>query len=63
MQAPSYSYNTEKEKIVLHCDMNNYFASVESVYNPELKKVPMAVCGDPVSRHGIVLAKNNIAKR
>ena len=43
--------------------MNNYFASVESVYNPELKKVPMAVCGDPVSRHGIVLAKNNIAKR
>ncbi|OGO87692.1 MAG: hypothetical protein A2Y15_06820 [Clostridiales bacterium GWF2_36_10] len=62
MSAYAYSYNLP-EKVVLHCDMNNYFASVESVNNPELKKVPLAVCGDPDSRHGIVLAKNNLAKR
>lgn len=48
--------------IMLHCDMNNYFASVECVYNPRLKSVPMAVCGDPKTRHGIILAKNYLAK-
>lgn len=57
------AYNSIPDKIVLHCDMNNYFASVESVYNPELKNKPLAVCGDPDSRHGIVLAKNNLAKQ
>lgn len=50
-------------KKILHCDLNNFFASVEEVNNPELKKVPMVVCGDPSKRHGIVLAKNNIAKK
>lgn len=56
-------YGNILERIVLHCDMNNYFASVESLYNPSLKKVPTAVCGDPDSRHGIVLAKNHLAKQ
>lgn len=42
---------------ILHCDLNNFFASVEQVRNPELKNVPMAVCGDPNKRHGIILAK------
>lgn len=50
-------------KKILHCDLNNFFASVEEVNNPELKNVPMAVCGDPSKRHGIVLAKNNLAKK
>ncbi len=49
-------------RTVLHSDLNNFYASVECVYNPELKKVPMAVCGDPEARHGIVLAKNQLAK-
>lgn len=49
-------------KTVLHCDMNNYFASVETVDMPGLASVPMAVCGDPRLRHGIVLAKNELAK-
>ena len=49
-------------RTVLHCDMNNYFASVETVDYPGLAGVPMAVCGDPVKRHGIVLAKNELAK-
>lgn len=48
---------------ILHCDLNNFFASVEELNNNELKNVPMAVCGDPNKRHGIILAKNNIAKR
>lgn len=51
------------ERTILHCDCNSFFASVECVSRPELKKVPMAVCGDPASRHGIILAKNESAKR
>lgn len=50
------------ERTVLHCDCNNFFASVECMLRPELKNVPMAVCGDPKSRHGIILAKNEPAK-
>ena len=49
-------------RTVLHSDLNNFYASVECAYNPELKKVPLAVCGDPEARHGIVLAKNQLAK-
>ena len=48
---------------ILHCDLNSFFASVECLKNPELKKVPMAVAGDPKERHGIILAKNEIAKK
>lgn len=51
------------ERIILHCDLNNFFASVESLDRPELKAVPMAVCGSREQRHGIVLAKNDLAKR
>ncbi|MDO4866323.1 MAG: DNA polymerase IV [Clostridia bacterium] len=50
-------------RTILHSDLNNFYASVECVYRPELKAVPMAVCGDPQARHGIVLAKNMLAKR
>ena len=52
-----------KDRVILHCDCNNYFASVDSIYRPELRDVPMAVCGDPASRHGIILAKNEKAKK
>jgi len=51
-----------KERIILHCDCNSFFASVETVLNPEYKNVPMAVCGSVEDRHGIVLAKNDLAK-
>ena len=43
--------------------MNNYFASVETVDVPGFANVPMAVCGDPRLRHGVVLAKNEHAKK
>ena len=52
-----------KDRVILHCDMNGFFASVELLSHPELREKPMAVCGDPDSRHGIILAKNEIAKK
>ena len=51
------------QRTILHCDCNSYFASVECIDHPELREVPMAVCGDPESRHGIILAKNQKAKK
>ncbi|MCB5873915.1 DNA polymerase IV [Blautia producta] len=51
------------DHVILHSDMNNFYASVESLYNPAFREKPMAVVGDPKSRHGIVLAKNYHAKQ
>lgn len=51
------------DRTILHCDMNGFFASVELLRYPELRRVPVAVCGDPDSRHGIILAKNEPARR
>ena len=51
------------KRVILHCDMNNCFASVEAIYNPELRGKPVAVCGKVEDRHGIVLAKSEEAKR
>ncbi|MDE6967292.1 MAG: DNA polymerase IV [Clostridia bacterium] len=48
---------------ILHCDANNFYASVEIMLNPALKGVPVAVCGNPEKRHGIVLAKSEQAKK
>ena len=48
---------------ILHCDCNSFYASVELLYNPEYKDKPVAVGGDESSRHGIVLAKNELAKK
>lgn len=50
-------------RTILHVDLNNFFASVECLYNPELRDKPVAVVGDVEQRHGIVLAKNGIAKK
>ena len=51
------------DRIILHCDLNCFYASVELLSYPDLRDVPVAVCGDPSSRHGIILAKNEPAKR
>lgn len=51
------------DRIILHCDLNCFFASVELLEKPALQNVPVAVCGDPSSRHGIILAKNEPAKK
>ena len=50
------------DRMILHCDMNGFYASVELLSFPELRNKPMAVCGNPESRHGIILAKNELAK-
>ena len=50
------------DRIILHCDLNSFFASVELLSRPELRELPVAVCGDPNARHGIILAKNEPAK-
>ena len=50
------------KRIILHCDLNNFYASVECVKNPKLKGKCVAVCGSEDDRHGIVLAKSQAAK-
>ena len=51
------------DRVILHCDLNNFYASVECVKHPELKDKPLAVSGNPKTRTGIILAKNTIAKK
>lgn len=53
----------KRERVILHSDLNNFFASVEIANNPALAGKPLIVCGDPKKRHGIVLAKNEEAKK
>lgn len=51
------------ERTILHCDCNGFYASCECALNPKLKNVPMAVGGNEENRHGIILAKNELAKK
>lgn len=50
-------------RTILHSDMNNCYASIELLHRPELRGKPLAVGGDPEARHGIVLAKDQLAKK
>ena len=50
------------KRMILHADANCFYASVECAVNPALRAHPVAVCGDPRERHGIVLTKNELAK-
>lgn len=51
------------ERIILHSDLNCFYASVEMMLNPRLRGKAVAVCGATEDRHGIVLAKSELAKR
>ena len=51
------------ERVILHSDMNNFYASVECLYNPSLRDKPLAVGSQGDSQYGIILAKNYIAKK
>lgn len=55
--------NQTKQRVILHADVNNFFASVECSTKPELSSLPVAVTGNPNKRTGIILAKNEIAKK
>lgn len=57
-----YRRRGKTDRIILHCDLNNFFASVSLLYNQTLINYPVAVCGSKENRHGIVLAKNELAK-
>ncbi len=50
-------------RTILHCDCNGFYASVECALDPQLKNVPMAVGGSAEDRQGIILAKNELAKK
>ena len=52
----------QSDRVIFHIDCNSFYASVEELLYPEYKKVPMAVCGNPEARRGIILAKNELAK-
>ena len=56
-------WGDELDRVILHADLNSFFASVECLNHPEWKTVPMAVAGDEEKRHGIILAKNEPAKK
>ena len=49
-----------QDRVVLHVDMDGFFAAVESLYHPEVEGKPMAVAGNPENRRGIILAKNEL---
>lgn len=51
------------DRVILHSDLNNCYASIECMLHPELKGKYIAVCGSTEDRHGIVLAKNQLAKK
>lgn len=53
----------DRTRVILHCDLNNFFASVAMIRHPELRGKYIAVCGNPALRKGIVLAKSENAKR
>ena len=48
---------------ILHCDLNNFYASCECLINPELEGKPVAVGGREEDRHGVVVASNYEAKK
>lgn len=51
------------ERVILHSDCNSFYASVECLHHPEIRDKPVAVGGDVEHRHGIILAKNQHAKK
>jgi len=52
-----------EERTILHSDLNSFYASVEMMLNPNLRGKAVAVCGSTEDRHGIVLAKSDLAKK
>lgn len=56
-------YCLSMDRIILHVDMNSFYAGVEQAENPELRGKPVAVAGKEELRHGIILTKSVEAKQ
>lgn len=54
--------NNKNNRVILHCDINYCYAQIEEMLYPPLKLIPFAIGGDEKQRHGIVLARNLLAK-
>lgn len=50
------------ERVIMHIDMNAFYASVAQHLDPGIRNKPVAVAGDPERRSGIILAKSREAK-
>lgn len=59
----NYERDEAMQRCVLHIDCNKFYASVECLYRPEIRSLPVAVGGSPETRHGIILTKNEIASK
>lgn len=51
------------DRVILHSDLNGFYASVETMLDPSLKGKAVAVCGCAEDRHGIILAKSEKQRR
>ena len=51
-----------RERVIMHIDMNAFYASVAQHLDPGIRNKPVAVAGDPERRSGIILAKSREAK-
>ncbi len=63
MWDPDTGCGVMDERIIMHSDFNNFYANIECLYDPSLRARPMAVTGNAEARHGIVLSKNDPAKK
>ena len=50
------------DRMILHSDINACYASIELLRHPELRGRPVAVGGERELRHGIILAKDQMAR-
>lgn len=58
----NHDYTEDMKRVIVHSDINHCYAQIEEMRHPELRNVPMAVGGSEEKRHGIILAKNDLAK-
>ncbi len=52
-----------EDRAILHCDINHCYAQIEEMKYPKLREIPMIVGGREETRSGIVLARNQIARK
>ena len=50
-------------RVILHVDMNSFYASVEMAYDPKLKGKPLAIAGNPEERRGIIVTCSYEARK